>query len=105
LVSIYHIGDKNLADEAMAIYRRLKTGDLEAARSRLSGIVGRDTNNLDIEEISRATIETVAENTVDGILLNRCFFAFIGGAPLAMALRLQALWILWWAIKTKDICI
>lgn len=77
---------KNLADEAMAIYRRLKTGDLEAARSRLSGIVGRDTNNLDIEEISRATIETVAENTVDGIL-SPLFFAFIGGAPLAMAFK------------------
>ena len=52
----------------------------------MSGIVGRDTNNLDIEEISRATIETVAENTVDGIL-SPLFFAFIGGAPLAMAFK------------------
>jgi len=49
-------------------------------------IVGRDTGRMDAEEITRATVETVAENTVDGITAP-LFYAFLGGAPLAMAYR------------------
>ena len=56
------------------------------ARNRLKFIVGRDTDNLSSEEVVRATVETIAENAVDGIL-SPLFFAFIGGAPLAMAYR------------------
>ncbi|MDU4934366.1 MAG: adenosylcobinamide-phosphate synthase CbiB [Peptostreptococcaceae bacterium] len=80
------LATKCLKDEAVKIYRVLKTGDLEQSRIQLSYIVGRDTEHLSEAEIIRATVETVAENTVDGIIAPM-FFAFIGGAPLAMAYK------------------
>lgn len=80
------LATKCLKDEAVKIYRLLKTGDLEQSRIQLSYIVGRDTEHLSESEIIRATVETVAENTVDGIIAPM-FFAFIGGAPLAMAYK------------------
>jgi len=75
-----------LADEALGIYREIKKKDIEQARKRLACIVGRDTYNLPLEEICRATVETVAENTIDGII-SPLMYAFIGGAPLAMAYK------------------
>lgn len=80
------LATKCLKDEAKKIYEVLKTGDLQKSRIQLSYIVGRDTENLDEKEIIRATVETVAENTVDG-LIAPLFYAFIGGAPLAMAYK------------------
>lgn len=80
------LATKCLKDEAKKIYEVLKTGDLQKSRTQLSYIVGRDTENLDEKEIIRATVETVAENTVDG-LIAPLFYAFIGGAPLAMAYK------------------
>lgn len=80
------LATKCLKDEAVKIYEVLKTGDLEKSRVQLSYIVGRDTTNLSEQEIIRATVETVAENTVDGIIAPM-FYAFIGGAPLAMAYK------------------
>lgn len=80
------LATKCLKDEAVKIYKVLKTGDIEKSRIQLSYIVGRDTKHLDEGEIIRATIETVAENTVDGIIAPM-FYAFIGGAPLAMAYK------------------
>ena len=80
------LATKCLKDEAVKIYKVLKTGDIEKSRIQLSYIVGRDTEHLDEDEIIRATIETVAENTVDGIIAPM-FYAFIGGAPLAMAYK------------------
>lgn len=77
---------RNLSDEAMGIFYELENGALERARMRLAGIVGRDTRELAVDEICRATVETVAENTVDGIL-SPLLYAFIGGAPLAMAFK------------------
>ncbi|WP_315169349.1 adenosylcobinamide-phosphate synthase CbiB [Metaclostridioides mangenotii] len=77
---------KCLKDEAVKVYDVLKTGDIEKSRIQLSYIVGRDTTNLSEKEIIRATVETVAENTVDGIM-SPMFYAFIGGAPLAMAYK------------------
>ena len=77
---------KCLKDESVKIYIVLKTGDLEKSRIQLSYIVGRDTTNLNEKEIVRATVETVAENTVDGIIAP-LFYGFIGGAPLAMAYK------------------
>ena len=78
------LATKCLKDESVKIYKVLKTGDLEKSRIQLSYIVGRDTTNLNEKEIVRATVETVAENTVDGIIAP-LFYGFIGGAPLAMA--------------------
>ncbi|MCR8745670.1 adenosylcobinamide-phosphate synthase CbiB [Romboutsia lituseburensis] len=80
------LATKCLKDEAIKIYNVLKTGDIEKSRTQLSYIVGRDTTDLDEGEIIRATVETVAENTVDGIIAPM-FYAFIGGAPLAMAYK------------------
>lgn len=80
------IATKGLADAALGIHHLLANKNLEQARSSLSMIVGRDTEHLDEGEITRGTIETVAENIVDAII-SPLFFALIGGAPLAMAYR------------------
>ena len=80
------LATKCLKDESVKIYKVLKTGDLEKSRIQLSYIVGRDTTNLNEKEIVRATVETVAENTVDGIIAP-LFYGFIGGAPLAMGYK------------------
>ena len=77
---------KGLGDAARAVIQPLTQGDLPAARKALGMIVGRDTQNLDDAEITRGTVETVAENTVDGITAP-LFFALIGGAPLALAYK------------------
>ncbi|MDD4085100.1 MAG: adenosylcobinamide-phosphate synthase CbiB, partial [Acidaminococcaceae bacterium] len=60
---------------------KLRTEGIEAARKQLSFIVGRDTADLNEEEVTKATVETVAENTTDGIVAPMLFM-FIGGAPL-----------------------
>ena len=80
------LATKCLKDEAIKIYNILKSGDIYESRKQLSYIVGRDTSSLNEAEIIRATVETVAENTVDGII-SPMFYAFIGGAPLAMAYK------------------
>ena len=80
------LATKCLKDEAVKIYNVLKSGDIQESRKQLSYIVGRDTSNLNEAEIIRATVETVAENTVDGII-SPMFYAFIGGAPIAMAYK------------------
>lgn len=77
---------KDLKVESMKVFQALKDKDLIRARKRLSMIVGRDTNKLSEPEIIRAVVETVAENTVDGII-SPLFYAFIGGAPLALAYK------------------
>ncbi|MFC3283454.1 adenosylcobinamide-phosphate synthase CbiB [Litchfieldella rifensis] len=80
------LATKGLSDAARAVAEPLTKGDLAMARLRLSMIVGRDTHNLDEAEVARGTVETVAENTVDGITAP-LFWAFLGGAPLALAYK------------------
>ncbi|MFB2863972.1 adenosylcobinamide-phosphate synthase CbiB [Aeromonas sp. MdU4] len=75
-----------LRDAAMAVYRALQSGSIEESRRQLSYIVGRDTASLDSTQVGRAVVETVAENTVDGVIAP-LFWLFIGGAPLAMAYK------------------
>lgn len=75
------LATKSLRQESMKVYAALKTGDLEQARYAVSMIVGRDTQRLDEAGVTRATVETVAENTSDGIIAPMLFLA-IGGAPL-----------------------
>lgn len=74
---------KSLNIEAMKVHTSLKNKDINDARIKLSYIVGRDTKGLSEEEIIRADVETVAENTSDGVIAP-LIFAMIGGAPLAM---------------------
>jgi len=80
------IAVKGLKDAAYAVYRPLQSGDLPEARKYVGYIVGRDTKGLDEGEITRAAVETVAENTVDAVV-SPLFYAFLGGAPLAMLYR------------------
>ena len=75
------LATKSLKKESMKVYTALKTGDLEKARYAVSMIVGRDTQRLDDAGVARAAVETVAENTSDGIIAPMLFLA-IGGAPL-----------------------
>lgn len=77
---------KDLKAESMRVYYALRDGKLESARANLSFIVGRDTENLPDKDIIRATVETVAESAVDGIIAP-LFYAFLGGAPLALAYK------------------
>lgn len=80
------IAVKGLSTAAKDVLSPLMDGNLIEARRMLSMIVGRDTENLPESEIVRGTVETVAENTVDGITAP-LFWAMIGGAPLAMVYR------------------
>lgn len=72
---------KSLRDESIKVYDALKTGDIEKSRYAVSMIVGRDTAQLDKAAVTRAAVETIAENTSDGIIAPLMFLA-IGGAPL-----------------------
>ncbi len=76
----------SLYKHAVKVARPLYRGDLPQARAALARIVGRDTDDLEEKEIVRATVETVAENTVDGIIAP-LFYGFLGGPPLAMAYK------------------
>lgn len=77
------LATKSLSDETMKVYYALKHGTIEDARFAISMIVGRDTERLNESGITRAAIETVAENTSDGIIAPLLFLT-IGGAPLGM---------------------
>ena len=70
---------RSLKEASLQVYDALKSGDLQEARKKLSWIVGRDTAELTDEEVAKAAVETVAENTSDGVIAP-LFFMFIGGA-------------------------
>jgi adenosylcobinamide-phosphate synthase len=77
---------RSLRQEARAVTAALDSGNIELARRSLARIVGRDTHHLDVSEISRAVIETVAESASDGIIAP-LFYMTAGGVPLAMAYK------------------
>lgn len=83
---------KGLAQESRKVYNELVKNDLPAARRAVSRIVGRDTAALTAEGVTKAAIETVAENSSDGVIAP-LFYMLIGGAPLALAYK---------AINTMD---
>jgi adenosylcobinamide-phosphate synthase len=72
---------KALKAESMKVYRELSREDLAGARRMVSMIVGRDVQNLNHEQVTKAAVETVAENTSDGTVAPMLFIA-LGGAPL-----------------------
>ncbi|AIM14895.1 adenosylcobinamide-phosphate synthase CbiB [Neobacillus sp.] len=80
------IAQKSLKEAALEVYHPLIEGNLVEARKKLSYIVGRDTETLSEGEVARGAIETVAENTSDGVTAP-LFWALLGGAPLAMVYR------------------
>ena len=73
----------SLRKEGLKVYDALLKEDINESREKLSYIVGRDTSQLNKNDIIRADVETIAENTADGIIAP-LFYAMIGGAPLAM---------------------
>jgi adenosylcobinamide-phosphate synthase len=90
LVTIYlaytTLSLKSLREAAMAVFDPLISGDLSLARGSLSNLVGRQTAELDETGVIRATIESVAENTSDGVVAPLLYMA-LGGAPAAMAYK------------------
>ncbi|MBP3230712.1 MAG: cobalamin biosynthesis protein CobD [Anaerovibrio sp.] len=82
----FTISPNSLAAAGKELYGYLVADDLDNARYKVGWIVGRDTDELTPGEVSRATIETIAENTVDGIIAPLFYFA-IGGVPLAFLYR------------------
>lgn len=81
LMCYFLFATKSLKTESMKVYNRLKEKDLEGGRYAVSMIVGRDTESLSEEGIIKATVETVAENTSDGIVAP-ILYVLLGGAPL-----------------------
>lgn len=86
------LATKALKVESMKVYTELKKGDLPAARRAVSMIVGRDTDVLDEAGVTKAAVETVAENTSDGVVAP-LLYLLLGGAPLGFAYK---------AINTMD---
>jgi adenosylcobinamide-phosphate synthase len=80
------LASRSLHDEGSAVVAALESDDIILARQRLARIVGRDTQHLNAQEISRAVIETVAESCSDGVIAP-LFYMTIGGVPLAMAYK------------------
>ncbi len=77
---------RGLAQAALAVARELESGDLLAARARVEELVGRDTSHLSQNEVARAAIESVAENTSDGVLAPM-LYGLLWGAPGALAYK------------------
>ncbi len=86
LLLSFTISPNSLAKAGNEIYQYLVSGNLLQARFKVGWIVGRDTDTLTVSEVTRATVETIAENIVDGIISPLFYFA-IGGVPLAFLYR------------------
>lgn len=80
------VAGRSLRDAASDVGAALEDGDLERARLLLPTLVGRDPTNLNAEQISRAVVESVAENTVDAIIAP-AIWALVGGAPATLGYR------------------
>ena len=80
------IAARDLADHSTSVHRALVAGDLPEARRRVSRMVGRDTDSLDEPGVVRAAVESVAENTVDGVIAP-LFFAILAGPVGAMTYK------------------
>ncbi|MEL4105247.1 adenosylcobinamide-phosphate synthase CbiB [Oscillospiraceae bacterium WX1] len=77
------LSTRSLRVASLEVFNPLRRGDLAAARAAVAEIVGRDTAGLDAGGVTRATVETVAENTADGVVAPLLFMA-VGGAPLGL---------------------
>jgi adenosylcobinamide-phosphate synthase len=92
ILTCYCLAAKSLKDESMKVYKALTTGTIENARKAVSMIVGRDTACLDEKGVTRAVVETIAENTSDGIIAP-LIYTFLGGPVLGLMYK---------AINTMD---
>jgi len=80
ILTCYILAARSLQVESMKVYKNLKSGTLEEARYAVSMIVGRDTDVLDQEGVTKAAVETVAENTSDGVIAPMLYTAL--GGPI-----------------------
>ena len=80
------VATRSLLNETQSVLRALEAGDLDLARQRVARVVGRDTEQLDETEISRAVIETLAESACDGIVAP-LFWLAMAGVPGTMAYK------------------
>ena len=87
LIIYYSISVRCLVKSAMDVHRSLTQKNLNEAKKKVAQIVGRDVEPLSAQGVAQATVETVAENLVDGVI-SPLFFAAIGGAPLAAAYKM-----------------
>jgi adenosylcobinamide-phosphate synthase len=88
IILIYYcISTRSLYVAAMEVENCLSQKKVQAARKKVTMIVGRDIDNYKEDGLARATVETVAENLVDGVTAP-LFFAAIGGAPLVLAYKM-----------------
>nr|WP_297911420.1 adenosylcobinamide-phosphate synthase CbiB [uncultured Allomuricauda sp.] len=87
ILLFYCLANRTLVKEGYAVFRTLEKNGLEAGRERLSWIVGRDTSNLNGQQIRTATLETIAENLSDGVIAP-LFYYFILGVPGAVAYKM-----------------
>lgn len=87
LLLYFSLATRSLAQAGMAVFRALQEDGPDAARKAVGMIVGRDVSALDETGISRAAVESVAENLVDGVIAP-LFYAVLGGAPLALAYKM-----------------
>ena len=92
ILTCYLLAQTSLRRESMKVYRELKDGTLESARKAVSMIVGRDTQVLDETGVTKAAVETVAENFSDGVFAPM-LYAAIGGPVLGLTYK---------AINTMD---
>ena len=83
---------RGLGKESSRVYRALREGTLEQAQQAVARIVGRDTQSLTAEGVTKAAVETVAENASDGVIAP-LLYMLLGGAPLALTYK---------AINTMD---
>ena len=80
------LAGRDLWDHVQAVKKPLQRRDIVGARQAVAMIVGRDTQELSESEVVRATVETVAESTADGVIAP-LFYLVIGGPPLALAYK------------------
>ncbi len=83
----YGLANRSLITEARKVITALEKQGLEAGRKQLSYIVGRETKNLDEQQIRTAVLETLAENLSDGVIAPLFFYA-LGGVPAMMAYKM-----------------
>jgi adenosylcobinamide-phosphate synthase len=83
----FGLANHSLIREAHKVIRALETKGLEASRKQLRCIVGRETKNLDEQQIRTAVLETLAENLSDGVIAPLFFYA-LGGVPALMAYKM-----------------
>lgn len=81
IMCYYILAVRSLNDESMKVYNALEKNDISEARRYLSYIVGRDTIELNESGVAKAAVETIAENTADGVIAPMIFI-ILGGAPL-----------------------